>query len=182
MNEKERIRVSRFISLILRHKPDVIGIKLDKNGWAKVKELINGVNKRYSINFEDLEEIVRLDDKSRYVFNDDKTKIRASQGHSIDVDVELKEVVPPEILYHGTAYKYVQSIKNEGLNPQNRLYVHLSKDFDTAIKVGSRHGEPVVFIVHALKLYNEGYKFYLSENGVYLTKCVPIEFMEFANK
>ena len=169
-----------FISLILRHKPEVIGITLDKHGWAKVDELINGINAsgKYSIDMVLLEEIVRTDNKQRYSFNEDKTKIRANQGHSIDVDVELKEAVPPEILYHGTGEKYVDSINTEGLKPKSRLYVHLSRDIDTAVKVGKRHGKPVVYSVSAGKMQRNGYRFYLSENGVWLTKVVPFEFLK----
>lgn len=173
-------KIGVFISLILRHKPEVIGITLDKHGWAKVGELINGINAsgKYSIDMVLLEEIVRTDNKQRYSFNEDKTKIRANQGHSINVDVELKEIVPPEILYHGTGEKYVNSINTEGLKPKSRLYVHLSKDIDTAVEVGKRHGKPVVYSVLAGKMQRNGYKFYLSENGVWLTKVVPFEFLK----
>lgn len=173
-----------FISLILRHKPEVIGITLDEHGWAKVDELINGINasEKYSIDMPLLEEIVRTDNKQRYSFNEDKTKIRANQGHSINVDVELKEAVPPEILYHGTGEKYVDLINTEGLKPKSRLYVHLSKDIDTAVKVGKRHGKPVVYSVSTGKMQRNGYKFYLSENGVWLTKVVPLEFIKSEEK
>lgn len=173
-------RTSVFISLILRHKPEVIGISLDRHGWANVQELIDGINKtgKYSIDMPTLEEIVRTDNKQRYSFNEDKTKIRANQGHSVNVDVELKEVVPPEILYHGTGEKYVDSINTEGLKPKSRLYVHLSKDIDTAIKVGSRHGKPVVYKISAGEMNRQGYQFYLSENGVWLTKIVPDSFIK----
>lgn len=173
-------RTSVFISLILRHQPEVIGISLDRHGWANVQELIDGINKtgKYSIDMPTLEEIVRTDNKQRYSFNEDKTKIRANQGHSVNVDVELKEAVPPEILYHGTGEKYVDSINTEGLKPKSRLYVHLSKDIDTAIKVGSRHGKPVVYKVSAEEMHRQGYQFYLSENGVWLTKIVPADFIK----
>ncbi len=173
-------RTSVFISLILRHQPEVIGISLDRHGWANVQELIDGINEtgKYSIDMPTLEEIVRTDNKQRYSFNEDKTKIRANQGHSINVDVELKEAVPPEILYHGTGEKYVDSINTEGLKPKRRLYVHLSKDIDTAIKVGSRHGKPVVYKISAGEMHRQGYKFYLSENGVWLTKIVPANFIK----
>lgn len=173
-------RTSVFISLILRHQPEVIGISLDRHGWANVRELIDGINKsgKYNIDMSTLEEIVRTDNKQRYSFNEDKTKIRANQGHSINVDVELKEAVPPEILYHGTAEKYVDPINKEGLKPKGRLYVHLSKDIDTAIKVGSRHGKPVVYNVFAGEMHRQGYQFFLSENGVWLTRIVPANFIK----
>ena len=173
-------KTSVFISLILRHKPDVIGISLDEHGWANVQELINGINKtgKYSIDMPMLEEIVRTDNKQRYSFNEDRSKIRANQGHSINVDVELKEAVPPEILYHGTGEKYVESINAEGLKPKSRLYVHLSKDVETAVTVGSRHGKSIVYTVASGEMYRQGYTFYLSENGVWLTKNVPVDFMK----
>lgn len=173
-------KTSVFISLILRHKPDVIGISLDEHGWANVQELINGINKtgKYSIDMPVLEEIVRTDNKQRYSFNEDRSKIRANQGHSINVDVELKAAVSPEILYHGTGEKYVDSINTEGLKPKSRLYVHLSKDLETAVTVGSRHGKAVVYTVASGEMYRQGYTFYLSENGVWLTKNVPVDFMK----
>ena len=132
-------KTSKFISLILRHKPEVIGISLDEHGWANVDELIAGVSKTHELDMALLEEIVRTDEKQRYSFNQDKTLIRANQGHSIPVDVELPELRPPEYLYHGTAEKYVSSIEAHGLLPQSRLYVHLTDDYGTAIKVGQRH-------------------------------------------
>ena len=166
------------MSLILRHKPDAIGITLDEHGWANVDELIAGIAKDNEFNMEILEEIVRTDEKQRYSFNEDKTLIRANQGHSIPVDVELEEKEPPEILYHGTGEKYVSSIDVQGLIPKSRLYVHLSKDEETAVKVGSRHGKPVIYIVKAKQMYEDGYKFFISANGVWLTKEVPVKYMK----
>lgn len=174
-NERE---LSKYISLILRHKPQVIGIELDEHGWADVQELIAGINKTHNIDFDLLGKIVREDEKQRYSFNYDKTLIRANQGHSIQVDVELKKEIPPEILWHGTGEKYVDSILMEGLIPKSRLYVHLSSDYDTAIKVGSRHGKPVVFKVFAGKMTEAGYEFYKSENGVWMAEYVPKEYIE----
>ncbi len=169
---------SKFMSLILRHKPEAIGISLDEHGWANVDELIEGISKTHEFSMEILEEIVRTDEKQRYSFNEDKTLIRANQGHSIPVDVELDEVEPPEELWHGTATKYEASIDEHGLIPKSRLYVHLSKDKETAVKVGQRHGKPVLYIVKAGDMYKAGYKFYLSKNGVWLTKEVPPEYLE----
>lgn len=174
MNIKE---TSKFISLILRHKPEAIGISLDEHGWADVDELIAGISRTHELDRDILEEIVRTDDKQRYSFNEDKTLIRANQGHSIPVDVELDEVKPPEELWHGTGEKYVLSIDRQGLLPKSRLYVHLSKDEETAVKVGKRHGKPVLYIVKAGKMYRDGYKFYLSKNGVWLTKEVPVKYL-----
>ena len=134
---------SKYMSLILRHKPETIGITLDEHGWADVDELIEGISRTQNFNMDILEKIVRTDEKQRYSFNDDKTKIRANQGHSIEVDVELEEKEPPEILWHGTGEKFATSIDNIGLIPKSRLYVHLSKDEETATIVGRRHGKPV---------------------------------------
>lgn len=171
-------KTSKFISLILRHKPEVIGIALDEHGWANVSELIEGIQKTRSFDMEMLETIVRTDNKQRYSFNEDKTLIRANQGHSVPVDVELPEAVPPEYLYHGTGQKYAASIDRQGLIPKSRLYVHLSGDVDTAVKVGSRHGKPVVYRVESGRMQEEGHVFYRSVNGVWLTKEVPAEYLE----
>lgn len=169
---------SKYISLILRHKPETIGITLDEHGWANVNELISGVAKTHEMNMDILEEIVASDEKQRYSFNEDKTLIRANQGHSIPVDVELEETVPPEILWHGTGEKYSASIDEQGLIPKSRLYVHLSKDEETATKVGLRHGKLVMYKVHSREMQKDGYKFYLSKNGVWLTKEVPVKYLE----
>ena len=172
------VKISTFLSFVLRHRPDNIGIELDEHGWANVEELILGVKKKHPImTMELLEEIVRTDDKMRYSFNEDKTLIRANQGHSIPVDVELMELVPPTLLYHGTAEKYVESIDATGLIPKSRLYVHLSADYDTAIKVGTRHGAPVIYTVDATRMHEDGHKFYRSVNGVWLTKEVPVKYL-----
>lgn len=168
---------SKFVSLILRHKPEVIGIHLDEHGWADVEELIAGISKTRESNRTMLEEIVRTDNKQRFIFNENKTKIRANQGHSIPVDVELPEAVPPDRLWHGTGEKYVASIDQQGLISKSRLYVHLSSDAATATKVGSRHGKPVLYIVKTKEMYDDGYKFFLSKNGVWLTKEVPVKYL-----
>lgn len=169
---------SKFLSLILRHKPQVIGISLDEYGWANVEEIIEGISNSRPMNMEILEEIVRTDKKQRYTFNEDKTLIRANQGHSIPVDVELDIVNPPEILWHGTGEKFVASIDKMGLIPKSRLYVHISGDIETARQVGRRHGKLVVYKVLAEKMQNDGYIFYQSKNGVWLTKEVPVQYLE----
>ncbi len=172
-------KLSVFISLVLRHKPDAAGIQLDEHGWANVDELIQGINNTgRKIDMDTLEEIVRTDNKQRYSFNDTKTLIRANQGHSISVDVELDEKQPPQYLYHGTADRFLDSIMSEGLRPMSRLYVHLSKDEETAVKVGKRHGKPVVLKIKAEKMWKDGIKFYLSQNGVWLTKYVDKEYFD----
>ena len=171
-------KTSKFISLTLRHKPETIGISLDEHGWASVSELIEGISKKQYIDMAMLEKIVATDSKQRYSFNEDKTLIRANQGHSIPVDVELPVKKPPVILYHGTGEKYVSSIDEQGLIPKSRLYVHLSGDESTAKVVGARHGKPVIYEIYASQMYNDGYVFYQSVNGVWLTKSVPVKYMK----
>ena len=172
MNDKS---FSKFLSLILRHKPETVGIKLDGNGWADVAELLKGINSSgRSINFATLEKIVRENDKQRFSFNEDKTKIRANQGHSVKVDVELEEKVPPKFLYHGTIERNANSIAIQGLIKGSRLYVHLSADVETAQKVAARRkGKPIIYKIFAQAMHDDGYKFYQSKNGVWLTETVP---------
>ena len=172
------VEISKFIALILRHKPEVIGITLDEHGWAKVDELIEGVNKTHHLTMELLEDIVRLDEKKRYSFNEDKTLIRANQGHSVPVDVGLRQATPPTVLYHGTGEKFVASIDHMGLIPKTRLYVHLSSDYCTAVKVGSRHGKAVVYTVDTVSMVSDGCVFFVSENGVWLTESVPAKYLK----
>ena len=176
-------QTSKFISLILRHKPEIIGISLDAHGWADVRELIKGINASggHKLDMEKLREIVRTDEKQRYSFNEDQTLIRANQGHSIPVDVELKETVPPAMLYHGTGEKYVSFIDKQGLLPKSRLCVHLSADPETARKVGRRHGKPVIYIVDSAAMAAAGFQFYLSANQVWLTKEVPARYLKKLN-
>lgn len=169
--------ISKYIALILRHKPESIGISLDEHGWANVDELVAGINKTTVFTKEMLEEIVRTDQKQRYSFNEDHTQIRANQGHSVDVDVELKQGIPPKTLYHGTGEKYVPSILQQGLIPKSRLYVHLSWDTGTAKNVAVRHGKPVIFRIDAESMTKDGYEFYLSVNQVWLTKEVPVRYL-----
>lgn len=173
----ELVKTSRFIALILRHKPETIGITLDEHGWADTAQLIAGVQKNFSFDMGILEEIVQYNNKKRFIFNEDKTKIRANQGHSVHVDVELEETVPPEILYHGTGEKYLSSILEQGLLPKSRLHVHLSPDAQTAVNVGRRHGKPVVFQVNAGQMHRDGFVFYKSVNGVWLTDAVPANYL-----
>lgn len=167
---------SKKLSLLLRHNPGLCNLKMDSHGWIVVSELCT----KMPILLSDLEEIVRTDNKGRYSFSEDKLKIRANQGHSVDVDVELKEKEPPEFLYHGTGKKSLDSIWKEGLKKMSRLHVHLSADQETALKVGSRHGVPVVLRISAKEMYAAGHVFWLSENGVWLTSSVPTKFMKTA--
>ena len=164
-------RLSVFLSLVLRHQPEAAGITLDEHGWADVEALIQGISGTgRPMDMELLEDIVRTDAKGRYSFNEDRTLIRANQGHSIPVDVELTETAPPQVLYHGTASRFEQAILEQGLKPMSRLYVHLSGDAKTALTVGRRHGKPVVFEVDSVRMSRDGDHFYISHLGVWLTK------------
>lgn len=177
MISKEDMRISKFISLILRHKPEEIGLTLDEYGYANTSDLIKGLNRKgYRVTISDIERIVEDDDKQRYSFNEDKTKIKANQGHSIAVNLELQDIEPPKVLYNGTATRFSESICKEGIKKQGRQYVHLSADVETATKVGKRHGELVIFKINSEQMYQDGYKFFLSENKVWLTDYVPIKY------
>lgn len=174
----DRVQIGKFLCKILRHQPEVIGIRLDEHGWADVDELLPGINREYPVTMEDLEEIVRTDSKQRYSWNEDHTLLRANQGHSIPVDVELPEAEPPEVLYHGTATRFAASIDRTGLDRRSRLYVHLSDNPQTALEVGKRHGQPMVYKVLARKMRTDGFPFYRSVNGVWLTRSVPAGYLE----
>lgn len=178
MKKLDDIKLGKFLSLILRHKPETVGITLDKNGWVDVKELIEKIklSGRY-IDMEILERIVRENNKKRYSFDEKKEKIRANQGHSIEVELNLKEMVPPIILYHGTATRFLESIREKGIIKGNRQYVHLSKDIETARNVGKRHGEVVILPIDIEGLKKIGHKFYLSENNVWLSDDIPSEYI-----
>ena len=177
-SEDPLLKTSRVLSLVLRDKPSAADVTDDEHGWADVDELLQGMAKRHPLTREQLEEIVRTDNKQRYAFNEDHTKIRANQGHSIPVDVELEERKPPELLYHGTSERFYDSIMENGLISKTRLYVHLSKDVETAKAVGIRHGTPIVLVVQSGQMYREGYHFYYSQNGVWLTKYVPADYLK----
>jgi len=173
-------KISKFLSLVLRHKPEVIGLNLDENGWAETQDLLEKLeinNKK--INLKELEEVVSNNDKKRFAFNVDKTKIRASQGHSVQVNLGYTSVEPPQILFHGTATRFLDSIQKQGLLKGNRHQVHLSKNLNTATNVGSRHGNVVVLKVKALEMHKAGFEFFVSENQVWLTDHVPIEYLDF---
>lgn len=172
------IKTGRYISYLLRHHPEEAGLTLDEHGWADVNELINAVAETYTgFSRTELDEIVATNNKKRYSYSEDGMRIRANQGHSIQVDVELEEKTPPPVLWHGTAEHFVESIQEQGLVSGNRLYVHLSADTDTARVVGKRHGKPVIFCVDCKRMSEDGYKFYLSVNGVWLTKEVPARYL-----
>ncbi|HBV17850.1 RNA 2'-phosphotransferase [Chryseobacterium carnipullorum] len=178
MNEIENKRISKFLSLILRHQPEIIELKLDENGWAEVNELITKSAKgRMHFSFEDLKEVVETNNKKRFAFNEDKTMIRASQGHSIDIDLALKTIQPPDFLYHGTAEANISSILGKGIEKRSRQHVHLSADKETATKVGMRHGKPVILTIRTKEMHDDGIAFYLSANGVWLTDFVDAKYI-----
>lgn len=180
MNEQQIKSTSKFLSLILRHKPEVIGLELDEQGWAEVPELLEkAAQQNRHISRELLEIVVSTNDKKRFAFNEDGTRIRASQGHSVTVDLDLQQQEPPEHLYHGTVSKFIQAIREEGLQKMSRQHVHLSGDKETAHKVGSRRGSPVILVVRAGQMQRDGFSFYLSENGVWLTDHVPATYINF---
>ena len=178
MNEKETKRISKFLSLILRHKPHIIDIQLNEEGWADVDELLEKwKNQREAITLEQLQYVVENNDKQRFTFNDDQTKIRANQGHSIDIQLNLEAQIPPETLYHGTATRFLDAIFEKGLIKGKRQHVHLSLDSETATKVGKRHGKLAMLLVQSGEMHEAGFEFYLSKNGVWLTDHVPPEYL-----
>jgi putative RNA 2'-phosphotransferase len=175
MTEQQRTKISKRLSYILRHAPDSVGLTLDENGWARVHDLRTKFGSPLSI--EDLNEVVETNEKKRFAFNDDLTKIRASQGHSIEIDLAYQPTSPPEFLFHGTATRFLESIKKDGLLKGSRHHVHLSLDEVTARKVGARHGSPVILTLKSKEMYEAGYVFYVSENDVWLTEHVPTRFI-----
>ena len=179
MNEKRRTHISKFLSLILRHKPEAVGLTLDSNGWIEVETLLEACARNgNAFSRAELEEVVATNDKKRFAFDENRIKIRANQGHSIKVEIAFEEKKPPEILYHGTAERNIKIIQEKGLIKMRRHHVHLSSDLETALKVGKRYGNPVVFKVKTEKMLMQGYKFYVSANGVWLTDKVPPMFLE----
>lgn len=173
-------RISKLMSLVLRHKPETIGVKLDENGWLPVEELLQGIKRKgISIDRERLNRVVETNNKKRFIFNEDGTLIRANQGHSINVDLNLKAVEPPALLYHGTVRNVLDLIKKKGLIKMSRQHVHLSKDLKTATTVGARRGFPIILKVDAAAMHADNHAFYCSENGVWLTDHVPPQYIEF---
>ncbi len=178
--DKQLVAISKFLSFVLRHKPQAIGITLDAEGWVAVDELLTAAARHgQAITRLQLEEVVATNDKKRFAFSPDGQLIRANQGHSVAVDLSLVAVEPPELLYHGTVERFLDSIHEQGLVRGNRHHVHLSADRETAARVGQRRGRPVVLVIEAGRMYCEGHAFYRSENGVWLTEAVPPEYLGF---
>jgi putative RNA 2'-phosphotransferase len=176
----DQVKISKFMSLILRHSPETIHLNMDKNGWVSIQELIDNTNKykNLALTIDLIKTVVETNDKQRFKISDDGKRIRANQGHSITVDLELEDKTPPDILFHGTATRFLDSIMKDGLKPMTRQYVHLSLTEEIALTVGRRHGEPIVLHINTKRMYEEGYKFYLSENKVWLVAEVPIKYIK----
>lgn len=175
----ETKRVSKFLSFVLRHEPESIGLVLDESGWARIDELIGLAPSTMPLTRELIDKVVTENDKQRFRISEDGLYIRASQGHSIDVDLQVQPSQPPEQLFHGTSAAAVDSIRSQGLVPGSRQHVHLSTDKDTARRVGTRHGKPTVLTIFAGRMHAAGRTFWLSDNGVWLTEHVPVEWIEF---
>jgi len=174
--------LSKFLSLLLRHQPDKLNLTMDENGWASVNELLTNLNQSgRKVNFAQLQAVVDTNNKQRFKLDVEHNRIRANQGHSLLVDVQLLEALPPNKLYHGTAAIFLDDIRKKGLLTMNRQHVHLSSDIETARQVGSRHGQPIILEIDCVAMVNSKYKFYCSENGVWLTGNVPVDFINFGN-
>ncbi|MBW4628190.1 MAG: RNA 2'-phosphotransferase [Brasilonema octagenarum HA4186-MV1] len=179
MSDSRLVKISKYLSKYLRHTPGAIGIKLAPGGWVSVDELLTACAKnKFPLTRQELQVVVELNEKKRFSFNSTGTLIRANQGHSTEVDLQLEPVVPPDVLYHGTGHKSVESIMQTGLCKMSRHHVHLSKDIATAQIVGARHGKPVVLLVDTATMYQAGYQFYCSDNGVWLVDSVPPEYLQ----
>ena len=179
MSDRET-RISKFLSLVLRHEPEKIGLELDESGWASVSQLIEASRKKgIEFTIEELQSVVANNDKKRFSFSEDGLLIRANQGHTIEVELGYDPVPPPEILYHGTTERFLGSIRKQGIVKGSRHHVHLSTDVDTAITVGRRHGKPIVLIVESGRMHQNGFVFYMSANRIWLTEHVPARYLVF---
>lgn len=180
---KAHVNISKILSLVLRHKPGKIGLTLDSEGWAGIDELIRCANQHgKQLTKETIAHVVANNDKKRFALSEDGKRIRASQGHSINIDLGLEELTPPRFLYHGTATRFLESIQAQGLKSSGRQHVHLSGDRETAVKVGQRHGKPVVLVIDSERMHEDGYKFYRSANNVWLTDTVPTVYFKIGSQ
>lgn len=172
-------RKSKLLSLILRHDPAKAGLTLDQGGWVIIDDLLAGLaHINRPISRETLDAIVAENDKKRFSISNDGTRIRAAQGHSVSIDMAFDPVTPPDVLYHGTASRFLNTIQAEGLKPMSRQYVHLSANIETARKVGQRHGKPVILGVNARAMHEAGHAFYKADNGVWLTDLIPPNWLD----
>lgn len=178
MEDKRLVKLSKYLSKHLRHRPEAIGLTLEPGGWVQVDALLEACNRcNFRITRKELEEVVASNNKQRFSFDPTGTRIRANQGHSVGVDLQLEPVEPPAVLYHGTGSQNVESIQREGMHRMSRHHVHLSEDMLTALSVGARHGKPVVFEVDAAAMHQAGHQFYMSTNGVWLVDQVPPDYL-----
>lgn len=178
MDEKRKVRVSKFLSRVLRHAPEDLGLTLEPGGWVAVQDLLTGAERAgFRVTTDELAEVVRSSDKQRFAFDGCGTRIRANQGHSVEVDLQLEPAEPPAELFHGTADRNREAILRDGLRKMARHHVHLSADQDTAIRVGTRHGRPIVFVIDAARMWADGRAFFRSANGVWLVDAVPPEYL-----
>jgi len=180
MNEKETKHASKFLSLVLRHEPERVGLTLGEAGWVGVTELLGAVNHHgVALTLDQLKHVVATSDKKRFAFSEDGSQIRASQGHSVEVDLQYEPQEPPERLYHGTAVRFLDYIRKDGLLRMERHDVHLAAETKVTLQVGGRHGKPVLLVIRAGEMHKAGYLFRRSANGVWLVNHVPPEFIEF---
>jgi putative RNA 2'-phosphotransferase len=180
MTDKEIIQTSKFLSLILRHEPERVGLKLDDAGWVGVDELLGAVNQQgVSLTLDQLKHIVATSDKKRFAISGDGLRIRSSQGHSLEVDLQYEPQAPPELLYHGTATRFQNSIRERGLERMERHAVHLSAETKLTLQVGGRHGKPVLLVIRADDMHRAGHVFRCSANGVWLVEHVPAQYIQF---
>lgn len=180
MSPEQTTRASKFLSLVLRHQPKTAYLTLDSAGWTDVEDLLRGCAKaRHPLTRKQLQHIVETNAKKRFEFSADGTRIRASQGHSIQVDLAYESQVPPELLYHGTATRFLDSIRAQGLLKKERHHVHLSAETRITMEVGARHGKPALLTIRAAAMSTAGHTFYRSTNGVWLVEHVPVEFIDF---
>ena len=180
MTDKEVVKKSKFLSLILRHEPERVGLKLGEAGWVGVEELLRAVNRGgVPLTLDELKNIVATSDKKRFAFSEDGLRIRASQGHSVEVDLKYPQQTPPELLYHGTATRFLGASRQDGLQKMQRHDVHLSAETSVTLQVGGRHGKPVLLTIRAGDMHRAGFVFRCSANGVWLVDHVPPQFIEF---
>ena len=170
-------KISKYLSFILRHQPDSIGLELSDEGWANIKELI-GKTRKFELTKELINTVVETNDKKRFLISEDGERIKANQGHSIKVKLKLEPVTPPDVLLHGTAERFLESILKEGLTNQQRHHVHLSETQKTAMSVGSRCGKPVLLKVDSRRMHSDGFEFFKTKNDVWLVDCVPVKYLE----
>jgi putative RNA 2'-phosphotransferase len=180
MDKQRTTKLSKFLSLVLRHQPETIGITLDSAGWVPVQELLDALRRKsWPVSEAQLQEVVASSDKKRFSFSDDGLLIRANQGHSVDVELGYEPVVPPEVLFHGTVNEFLPSIREVGLIKGQRHHVHLSLEVTTAQSVGQRRGLPVILKIRSAEMHGDGHVFYVSDNGVWLTEHVPAKYIQF---